>query len=301
MRPTVACLSFLTLLAAGVLVAQSQQSFERIEPPGLHNTFRVAENIFSGSQPEGDVAFATLARLGVRTIVSVDGSVPDVVSVKQHGLRYIHLPFGYDGVPKNRIAELTKVAAEARDPIYVHCHHGLHRGPAAVAVMCEAAAGWTPAQAKTWLREAGTAADYPGLYRAAQEFRMPTAAELAAVKRLPEVTKPSTLVEAMVTIDEHFSRLKQAQKSGWQTPPGQADITPAHEATILWEQFRELERSAEARKRPEEYRAKLMETARVTHELRETLKAGTNNTVADAALQQVSQSCSACHLKYRNQ
>ena len=81
-----------------------------LELPGIHNAFRVTDRILSGSQPEGDAAFAELARLGVKTIVSVDGAKPDVASARKNGMRYIHLPFGYDGIPAERIAQLTRAA-----------------------------------------------------------------------------------------------------------------------------------------------------------------------------------------------
>lgn len=274
---------------------------QRIEVPGIQNAFRVTERIFSGSQPEGDATFAALARLGVKTIVSVDGGKPDVEAARKHGLRYVHLPIGYDGIPTNRINELAKLTAEMCGPFFVHCHHGLHRGPAAVAVMCEASEGWSPANAETWLREAGTSPDYPGLYRAAREFKPPTPTELAAIKELPEITKPSSLVEAMVAIDEHFTWLKQSQQAGWKTPPGHADISPPHEATILWEQFREMARTDDTKKRPDDYRAKLADAERTADSLRKLLKDSTDHSTIDALFKLVTQSCAACHKKYRNQ
>lgn len=272
-----------------------------IEVPGVHNAFRVTDKIFSGSQPEGDAAFAALAKLGVKTIVSVDGSVPDVTAARKHGLRYVHLPYGYDGVPTNRVTELAKLATEMSGPFFVHCHHGLHRGPSAVAIMCEASEGWSPAKAEAWMHEAGTAADYAGLYRSAREFKPPTARELAAVKSYPEISKPSSLVETMVTIDEHFSWLKAAQKAGWKAPPGHADISPAQEATILWEQLRELARMPDTRQRPEDYRAKVTEAERAAEVLRRVLKDSTDAAQLDPAFKQVTQACAACHKRYRNQ
>ena len=116
-------------------------------------------------------------------------------------MRYIHLPIGYDGVSTQRVAELVKAAQTSQGPLYVHCHHGKHRGPAAVAVICEATAGWTTNQAVTWLKEAGTAADYPGLYRSAMDFRLPEAAVLASIVELPEVARTSSVIDAMVAID----------------------------------------------------------------------------------------------------
>ncbi len=281
--------------------APTNQIAQPLEISGVHNAFRATAKIYSGSQPEGDAAFAALAKLGVKTIISVDGGKPDVTAARKHGLRYIHLPYGYDGVPSNRVAELAKVATTETGPFFVHCHHGKHRGPAAIAVMCEASAGWTPQQAEAWLREAGTAADYPGLYRAAREFKMPTPAELAAVKTLPEVAKSSSLVEAMVGIDAHLEALKLSQKAGWKTPPGHADIAPAHEATLLWEQFRELARTEDTAKQTADYRAKLGEAEQLADSLRKLLSAPQDQIALDAALKQVGHNCAACHKKYRNE
>src|SRR5262245_19124190 len=63
---------------------------QTIEIPGVHNAFRATERIYSGSQPEGNEAFAAIAKLGVKTIVSVDGSKPDVEAARNYGLRYVH-------------------------------------------------------------------------------------------------------------------------------------------------------------------------------------------------------------------
>jgi hypothetical protein len=270
-----------------------------IEIAGVHNAFRVTDKVYSGSQPQGDAAFAALAKLGVKTIVSVDGGKPEVEAARKHGMRYVHLPIGYDGVPTNRLVELAKVAA-GPGPFFVHCHHGLHRGPAAVAIMCEASAGWSPTRAETWMHEAGTAPDYAGLFRSAREFKAPTAAELAAVTELPEIARTSSLVDAMVAIDEHFSWLKQSQKAGWKTPAGHADISPPHEATILWEHYRELARTPDTANRPADFRAKLADAERAAETLRRLLSENTDTAKLDAAFKVSTQTCVACHRTYRN-
>lgn len=272
-----------------------------IEIPGVHNAFRATARIYSGSQPEDDEAFAAIAKLGVKTIVSVDGSKPDVEAARKHGLRYVHLPYGYDGISTNRIVELAKLTAEGSGPFFVHCHHGKHRGPAAVAVMCEASEGWTTNQAVAWLREAGTAADYPGLYRAAQEFQPPTKAQLAAIKELPELSQTPSLVDAMVAIDAHFDHLKESQKAGWRTPPGHADISPSHEATMLWEQFKEIARTEDTAKRNDDYRAKLTEAEQSADALRQLLRDPVDRPGIDAMFNRAAQNCAACHKKYRNE
>ena len=267
----------------------------------LHNLFRASPNVFSGNSPDSTAAFAEITKLGVKTLISVDGSKPDVETARKNGLRYIHLPFGYDGVPTNRVAELAKAVQTADGPVYVHCHHGVHRGPAAVAVMCEATAGWTTNQAVAWLKQAGTSADYGGLYRSAMEFRLPEAAEFARLGNLPEVAATSSRVETMVAIDKEFDRLKAAQKAGWSKTLNQPDRTPEHAATILWEHFRELARTEETLKRPGDYRAQLSAAEKAADQLRACLRVTqTDGAARDIAFQSVTKTCAACHKKYRN-
>jgi protein tyrosine phosphatase (PTP) superfamily phosphohydrolase (DUF442 family) len=307
-------MSWLCLLAVGFLAitsvlgassssspAATNQMAAAIEIAGVHNAFRATPKLYSGSQPEGDATFAALAQRGIKTIISVDGGKPDVAAARKHGLRYIHLPYGYDGISTNRVAELTTVMQREPGPFYVHCHHGKHRGPAAIAVMALAAEGWTTNQAVAWLREAGTADDYPGLYRAAQEFCLPSETMLAAVGELPEVAQASSLVESMVAIDAHLEHLKLAQKAGWKTPPGHADISPPHEATLLWEQYREIARLADTAQRPADYRQKLAEAEQLADTLRQELKADAASGILDATFKRVSQNCVACHKQHRNE
>ena len=248
---------------------------------GLHNAYRVTDRIFSGSQPEGDSAFAGLARLGVKTIVSVDGAKPDVAAARKYGIRTIHLPFGYDGVPAARIAELTRAVNLQPGALYVHCHHGKHRGPAAVAIMCEASEGWDAERAVGWMRKAGTADDYPGLYRAAREFRPATKAQMEQAGELPEVAKTPALVDVMVALDARLDALKAA-----------ASADAAQQTTLLWEQLRELARSEDAAARPADYIAKLGDAEKAAAALRRSVSEGT--------IRALSESCAACHKGYRN-
>src|ERR1043165_5547284 len=111
------------MAAAGAETASSPAANAVAGPlPSAHlqNLFHVTTNIFSGDAPEGDDAFAEIAKLGVKTLISVDGTKPDVETAHKHGLRYIHLPFGYNGIPASRIADLTKAAQSVVGPMYVH-------------------------------------------------------------------------------------------------------------------------------------------------------------------------------------
>jgi hypothetical protein len=281
-------------LLAVALVVLSGVVADAAERAGIHNFSQATANVYSGSEPEADADFAALAKLGAK---------PDVALAAQHGLRYVHLPFGYDGIPADRVAELAQAARTLPGPFFVHCHHGKHRGPAAVGVLGQANGSFTAAQADQFMHQAGTSPEYPGLYRAATNFVLPTPAQLAAVPtNFPSVARTSSLVETMVALDAHHAHLQAVQKAGWHPTPGHPDLAPAHEATLLWEQLRELARTADTAPRPAFYREQLATSAAAAAELRTALRAPTPDTTrADAAFQRLSQACIDCHKRYRNQ
>src|SRR6478752_3279438 len=51
---------------------------ERLDVRGIENVYRLSPTLYSGGQPEGAEAFSALKDLGIRTILTVDGSRPDV-------------------------------------------------------------------------------------------------------------------------------------------------------------------------------------------------------------------------------
>ncbi len=268
-----------------------------VETKALHNVLRIDATLISGNAPDTEAAFRELAQLGVKTIVSVDGSKPAVELAHRFGMRYVHLPIGYDGVPQERGEELSRAVQAADGPVYMHCHHGKHRGPAAAAVVCRALKGWSPEKAEAFLREAGTSPDYAGLFRDAREFRPPGLDELS--KRsgtFPEVAKTEPMVDQMVAIDEHFDALKAAQKAGWE----KASPSSVEVATVLWENFRELARSPAAQKCNEAFHAKLKTAEDSVASLRDLLRDPKDFAAIDAAFQRANQSCTDCHKAHRN-
>jgi protein tyrosine phosphatase (PTP) superfamily phosphohydrolase (DUF442 family) len=268
----------------------------------LPNLYRLHEKVLSGGQPEGEAAFAELARLGVKTVISVDGAKPEVALAAKHGLRYVHLPHGYDGVPETRAKELAKAVRDLPGPIYIHCHHGKHRSPAAAAVACVGAGLLEPQAAVAFLRTAGTSENYRGLYQAAERARRIDDAVLAALKPdFPEMAKLPAMAEAMVSIEHHHDHLKQIAAANWQPPVKHPDLVPAHEALLLREQFTELLRAAEMKQQPAGFRDLIRESETAAGELEAALTRGKENpTAAAAALAKVTQHCSACHKTYRD-
>src|SRR5262249_33410514 len=142
---------------------------QAVEAAGLHNVYRLTDRLYSGSAPEGDEGFASLRGLGVRTVISVDGARPDLERARRFGLRYVHLPVGYDGAPEAQPLRLARAVRDLPGPVYVHCHHGKHRGPAAAAVVLRCLDESCGADAATaWMRQAGTDPHYGGLYASPQ-------------------------------------------------------------------------------------------------------------------------------------
>lgn len=297
-----AAICWLMVCSWNQIAAQSTTVFPLpLKTVHIHNTFRAATNIYSGSSPDSDAAFQELASLGVKAVVSVDGGKPDLASAKKHGLRYIHLPIGYDGISSNRVVELIQAARSASGPLYVHCHHGKHRGPAAAAIACLGTAGWTPNQAVAFLRQAGTSTEYAGLYQSVGQFQAPQLSPHSTPELLPEVATTSTLVDFMVAIDDRFERLKSAQKNQWKADPKHPGDSPAQQALLVWEQLRELLRSEDTKQRAPEYRQSLEHAEWLAQAFHGIVRSeGSTTADMDEWFQRLSRSCNECHKAHRN-
>jgi protein tyrosine phosphatase (PTP) superfamily phosphohydrolase (DUF442 family) len=258
----------------------------------------VGDGLWSGSVPEGDDGFQSLRDLGVKTIVSVDGAKPDVERARRFGLRYVHLPIGYGGVTRDQQLMLAR-AAQLPEPIFVHCHHGLHRGPAAAAVMNRCRhSEWTADDALAFLKVAGTDPKYEGLFAATRDFRTPSVEELARVSTaLPEVANIGGLTARMVEIDDAWSVLKRSKGDGWKTAATLESL--AHPALILHEGFREAARLPDTAARSDRFRSLLADAERAAHDLEGALRAG-DLPAADKAFERSAASCTACHREFRD-
>jgi protein tyrosine phosphatase (PTP) superfamily phosphohydrolase (DUF442 family) len=271
-----------------------------INDPRLPNARRVTDKILCGGQPEGDGGFAKLQSLGVKTIISVDGVKPNVELAHKYGMRYVHLPFGYNAVPQEQGEAIARAMDEMPGPIYVHCHHGKHRSPAAVAVACVYNGTMSPADAESVLKSFGTGDNYKGLWKSARDARPIDPAALAGLEvQFVEIAKIPPLADAMVSIDDSLDLLKLTQKSGWKTPPAHPDLDVAHEALQIEEQLHEIGRSDLIKGKSEDFKQKLVEAEQAAQALRLAVIAP-NRELADNSLKSLSTSCTACHQKYRD-
>ena len=262
----------------------------------LDNLLWVAERIYSGGEPQGADSFAELVQLGVKTIVSVDGAQPDVEGAKAYGLRYVHIPIGYDGIGTEAGLAVARLVRDADGPFYIHCHHGRHRGPALAAVVCIVAGEAENAEARKILEVAGTGVGYAGLWRAVESYRRPSPE--TKLPALVEVAKVDSFAAAMVLVDRAYDRLKLCRDLDWTTPSDHPDLAPSQEALLLREGFREAGRTLDPGA-ARELRTWLAESEELARRLQTSLEAGGSES-ASADFESLGQSCKHCHATYRD-
>ena len=278
----------------------------KLKSKSLPNLVRVHEHVISGGLPDGDAAFRELKDLGVKTIISVDGMTPDVETARKYGLKYVHLPHGYDGIPKTRVMELAKAVREFKGPIYIHCHHGQHRSPAAASTACVTAGLITNATALSILKLAGTSPNYKGL---SESVRQATPCDPDTLGQLrvtfKEVQEIPPLVEAMVELNRALENLKLLSASRWIAPSKHPDLDPAHQALLIREIYTELRRTPNSMQ-ADDFRQWLKDAETTADNLESAIRKwerrGNNQPPEKLSklLRLIESNCKTCHTKYRD-
>lgn len=318
-RPVVAALAVAALVACLGCRAPSDDAPPAVAPPaapepptvtyddhgapvGLHQFNPYSERLISGAQPEGEEAFRNLKALGVTTIVSVDGAKPDLELAHKYGLRYVHVPMQYSGVRPDEAAQVARAIQTTPDSgkVYVHCHHGKHRSPAAMSAACVSLGLMSAEQAIEEMKVSGTDPKYQGLFRDVANARPLSADDLARVPAdLPEYVKPGDLAASMVDVDLRWEHLKAAKAVQWGVPPESPDVDPPHEARMLWELYREIARLDDATGHGPKFMTDLAEGEAAAKALEDALRAK-DMSAAAAAFDRGAKACSSCHKKFRD-
>ncbi len=281
---------------------------ELLQTRHLPNAVRIHDKVISGGLPEGDEAFQELVRLGVKTVIRVDGAKPDVAAARKAGLRYVHLPHGYNGISAERSLELAKAVRELEGVIYIHCHHGKHRSPAAASVACVTAGMLAPARGISVLELAGTSPGYLGLFQSVQDAQPLAPGTLDALQiEFQESVAVPPMADAMVLMEHTFDHLKAIQQAGWKTPADHPDLDPAHVALLLQEHFSELLRTEEVQQHTEEFRAILRSSEQASRNLHRGLEkssrlSGSSPPFAEfeKLAGQIGADCKSCHQTFRD-
>ena len=279
---------------------------QRVDSRELPNALRINSKVISGGQPVGDQAFQELQLLGVKTMISVDGASPDVALAEKYGLRYVHLPHGYDGISKEQQAALAKAVRDLPGPIYVHCHHGKHRSPAAAATACRGLGWLTAAQAMSVLKEAGTSPSYRGLFHTVEdaepfdeEFLNGLSFEFQSAAEIPPMAK------TMVAMEHTMDHLKLLGQNGWQDLETHPDLVAAHEALMLREHFAELLRTGVVASEDGAFVRLMRESEADSLQLERLLRDSTlpsedRSASADELVAGIGDKCVRCHSQFRD-
>ena len=270
--------------------------------PGVHNVVAYHDGFYSGSVPEGEEGFETLRRMGIRTVISVDGAAPDLELAREHGLRYVHLPVGYNGVSTERTLEIARAVRDLPHPVYIHCHHGKHRSAGAAGAAAVTLGYSTREQATARMKVSGTALNYKGLYQCVSIANVADAATLdRADGSFPSIAQTPDFVQSMVEIDEEFDHLKAIEKAGWRVPQDHPDLVPAAVAAKLENLFRVLDTDQAIMSRPPEFHDMLNASRANAQNIEDELaKSAPSLEVLAREFKALTQDCKSCHSKYRD-
>ncbi len=268
----------------------------------ITNLMKIGKGLYTGGLPESEDEFKRLSKLGIKTIVSVDGNRPRVELAKKHGLKYIHIPIGYDGLQKQESYSIVRVVKECEAPYYFHCHHGKHRGPASAAIACIAMKQADNKNALKILELAGTSKGYSGLWRDVKKFTLPNPNQLLPV--LKEISETDSMVDAMVKISHRFDSLGKGLKIGqpnfefsqWKKSKERDSLIEI--SLLLAEDFRETDRNLGS-DYDSEFRKMLKDSEKQAQEIHKLLKTGKPNLSRNLFLS-LKKSCNQCHQSYRN-
>jgi len=122
---------------------------------GIGNYAQVSVVLHRGAQPTAE-GFASLKKLGIKTVVNLRLAHSDREMLKGLGLRYVHIPSAAWNPDDDQIARFLAIVTEPKNqPVFVHCEHGADRTGAAVASYRIVEQGWEKKNAEEELTSFG--------------------------------------------------------------------------------------------------------------------------------------------------
>ena len=273
---------------------------------GVALVFALGEHIISGSEPGGEEAFAKLQELGVKTVLSVDGKVPDAELAAKYGMSYVHVPIQYKGIPTDQLTRIAKTFREKAGPFYVHCFHGMHRGPAASEVGRLVLDGLPRENAIAEMRQwCGVSEKYVGLYHVVAAGEMPSIEQTEALDwDFPNAHPFEGFRSGMVEMTRVNDNVKYLSRHGWRPTESHPDLDAVNEAAKLAGHLEQCAQLEEVATQPEDFRRWMRESVDGSNQLREALervaRGEDDATAANAAFEAVQNACLDCHAAYRN-
>lgn len=267
---------------------------------GLEHVAELMPGVISGGEPQGEAGYASLAAMGVRTVISVDAVPPPAEIARKVGIRVVHLPIGYDGVPEQTRLAMAKALTELDGPVYVHCHHGEHRGPAALVAGAVCAGSIDTQRALEFMTLTGVSKSYGGLWRDVEATSVVDPIDLHLMDiSLPVQADIGGYAGAMALISRSNDRLKLVAANGWEVPDDHPDLAPGSDLGLIHNLLRSLRDDADSIAYGVEHGTYLERSIVMAGEAEKAYKAGETAKAAEA-FKGLAASCKDCHAKYRD-
>ena len=124
--------------------------------PGLSNVGRIAPGVYRGAQPGAD-GYATLKKMGIRTVIDFRTTENDRQQVEKAGMRSISVPIemSRDGLREKVDRVVALMADPANQPVFIHCRHGQDRTGIVSAAYRMKVEGWSLKDAETEMQAFG--------------------------------------------------------------------------------------------------------------------------------------------------
>lgn len=271
--------------------------------PGLKQVVAFHDDLLSGSKPEGEEGMDSLMKLGVDTIICVDGVVPDVEGAREIGIKTIHIPIKYDAPSEQQILDLSSAFSmnQISGKTYIHCHHGKHRSAAAAALVSIALGFASPQEMISRMEVSETSIHYEGLWEAVEKQEVINVFDiLDNEKPFPSMVKPRGMTAQMVAIDEAMERLLLVKESNWVVPETHPDIAPAADAGLIAETFRAMQLHPETHSFTSDFTTQVINALHQAAGLEEALKIESLDPESlNQFVRRVEQSCINCHSAVR--
>ena len=283
------------ILSMLLMLAALCDAAEPVVVRGCANTRWLTRDVLVGGQPER-AGFDALRRHGIETIISVDGPPPDIRAAAKAGLRYVHVPVGYDGLKRREVCTVAAAIRRLPGLVYIHCHYGRHRAPAVAAAACVALDELSCRAGLEFLQQAGTDLRYTALHAGVREARPVTREELEAIRDFPESVDSPALVKSMGSLDTTFRRLEETLKADRGTQEAAIE-----ESLQLYQLFSEMRRTEESVARPPQFLKLLKESEESAAGLARQLSGEpVNHGAVLRQLAKVREGCVRCHFQQRD-
>jgi arylsulfatase A-like enzyme len=276
-----------------------------VELAPLERTFQAAPALYCGSAPVDAAGFAALAKQGIRTVIRIDGMPPDATLARQAGLRLVHLPVGFSDLPKT-VEPVGQALQQLPGPHYVCCMYGSPRAPGVAALALRALHGRTLAEAREFLKLAGIAETYVGIYGSLANFQPPQAFPLRPESDpFPERTAVGPLVGGMVELVSAWDPLRRWKSDGLPTIDEEQAAALRESAVRTTKAFIAVTKLRQSATHGPEFLYTLAEGSQASMSLAQALAAPVplDEPRRAAILKQidlVGNTCSRCHRDYRN-